>query len=228
MKNKKTTVTFPARILTLLIVAFLTFWLIPSNLVFADEADTTPPVVTLNGDSPVYVVVGSDYRDAGATATDNVDGDLTGSIVVANNVDASVAGNYTVTYNVSDLGGNPAVEVTRTVVVKAADTTPPVVTLNGDSPVYVVVGSDYTDAGATATDNVDGDLTGSIVVANNVDTSVAGNYMVTYNVRDSAGNPADTIFRSVNVVEPEYHNNLGIETGEWTTNEFGESGRQTY
>jgi hypothetical protein len=81
--------------------------------------DTTAPVITLVGDNPVEVYEGATYTDAGATASDDVDGDLTASIVVVNPVDTSVIGEYTITYNVSDAAGNPATEVTRTVNVVA-------------------------------------------------------------------------------------------------------------
>ncbi len=86
-------------------------------------ADTTPPVITLLGSSPVDVEVGSVYTDAGATAWDNLDGDLTASIVTVNPVNTAVVGTYTVTYNVNDAAGNPAVQVTRTV--NVVNTTPP-------------------------------------------------------------------------------------------------------
>ena len=56
----------------------------------------------------------------------------------------------------------------------ALDTTAPVITLVGDNPVEVYEGATYTDAGATASDDVDGDITSSIVVVNPVDTSVIG------------------------------------------------------
>ena len=81
--------------------------------------DTTAPVITLLGDDPVEVYEGDTYTDAGATASDDVDGDLTASIVVVNPVDTAVLGTYTVTYNVSDAAGNAATEVTRTVNVVA-------------------------------------------------------------------------------------------------------------
>jgi hypothetical protein len=63
--------------------------------------------------------LGSEYEDAGAKATDGVDGDLSGSIVVQSNVDTAQVGSYRVSYNVKDSAGNEAVEVTRTVVVQA-------------------------------------------------------------------------------------------------------------
>ena len=73
------------------------------------------------------------YTDAGATATDNYDGDLTSSIVTVNSVDTSVVGSYTVTYNVSDAAGNAATQVTRTVNV-TADVTSPVINFSRSNP----------------------------------------------------------------------------------------------
>ena len=87
-------------------------------------ADTTTPVITMLGSTPVSIVVGSAYVDAGATASDNKDGVLTSKIVTVNSVNAAVIGSYKVTYNVADAAGNKAVEVVRTVNVVAA-TTPP-------------------------------------------------------------------------------------------------------
>ena len=52
----------------------------------------------------ITVEVGSTYTDLGATASDNYDGDITADVVVGgDNVDTSVIGSYTVTYNVSDM-----------------------------------------------------------------------------------------------------------------------------
>jgi hypothetical protein len=84
--------------------------------------DTTPPVITVTGDNPVTVTQGATYRDAGATAIDDVDGDISGNIVVVNPVDTSVVGSYTITYNVKDNAGNAAAQKTRTVNVVAQTT----------------------------------------------------------------------------------------------------------
>jgi len=79
-------------------------------------ADTTPPVITLVGDSVNNINVGDTYVDPDVIATDNIDGDLTTSITKGGTfVDASTAGTYTVTYNVSDAAGNTAIEAIRTV-----------------------------------------------------------------------------------------------------------------
>ncbi len=165
----------------------------------AGAPDTTIPVITLVGSTPLTVEVDSSYVDDGATALDNIDGDLTSSIVTVNPVDTSTLGNYTVTYDVSDAAGNDAVQVTRTVSV--VDTTDPVISLVGSDPVSVEVNSVYSDDGATALDNYDGDLTSSIVVDSTVNTGVAGSYAVTYDVSDSSGNAATQVSRIVNVVD---------------------------
>ena len=50
----------------------------PSNATFTittlPTPDTTAPVVTLSGSTPVILEFGSNYSDAGASWTDNVDG----------------------------------------------------------------------------------------------------------------------------------------------------------
>ena len=82
--------------------------------------DAVPPVLTLIGDATVNVPSGSAYTDDGATAEDNIDGDISGSVVVTSNVNTSVVGSYTVTYNVADRAGNDAAPITRTVSVNPA------------------------------------------------------------------------------------------------------------
>ena len=138
--------------------------------------------------------------ELGATALDNYDGDISGSIVIDSSaVDTTNPGVYAVTYDVADSSGNPALQEFRLVQV-LGDAVPPVITLLGDNPQTVAAGTPYVELGATATDNIDGDLTGSIAIdASAVNTAVAGSYSVSYGVSDSSGN-ATTVFRTVDVV----------------------------
>ena len=71
-----------------------------------DDNDSTAPVVTLIGESSTTVSQSSTYVDAGATAIDNQDGDLTSSIVTTSDLDTSTLGAYTVVHSVSDAAGN--------------------------------------------------------------------------------------------------------------------------
>ena len=161
--------------------------------------DTTAPVITLLGEATVTIEVGSTYSDAGATASDNYDGDVSSSIVTVNGVDEDTVGTYTVTYNVTDANSNAATQVSRTV--NVVDTTAPVITLLGEATVTIEVGSTYSDAGATASDNYDGDVSSSIVTVNGVDEDTVGTYTVTYNVTDANSNAATQVSRTVNVVD---------------------------
>lgn len=78
----------------------------------------TPPVITLSGSATVSLNVGGTYTELGARWTDNVDG--SGAATVGGTVNTAVAGTYTITYTKTDLAGNVATPVTRTVTVSAA------------------------------------------------------------------------------------------------------------
>ena len=165
--------------------------------------DTTAPIITLIGENAITLEVGTSYNDAGATALDNNDGDLSANIIVTGTVDTSTVGMYTITYSATNASENTG-SATRTVII--VDTILPVITLLGDNPVSIKVGSTYTDAGATASDNYDGDLTSSITTVNNVNLNTVGTYTVTYNVNDANSNSAQEVTRTVNVVS-----NLSVE-----------------
>lgn len=81
--------------------------------------DTTKPVITLAGATTINLEFNGTYAELGATATDNIDGDLTSSIVITGSVNTALAGTYSIYYNVSDAAGNAAVQVVRSVVVAA-------------------------------------------------------------------------------------------------------------
>ncbi|KRT57715.1 protein of unknown function (DUF5011) [endosymbiont of Ridgeia piscesae] len=154
------------------------------------------PVITLLGDNPMTLQAGETFVDPGATANDTFDGDLSGSIVVSGVVDSSTAGSYTVTYSVTDAAGNSA-SASRSV--EVVDSSDPVITLEGDNPVAIEAGTPFIDPGASAEDDVDGDITDRILVDGEVDVETAGSYQLTYTVSDSAGNTA-TVIRTVDVV----------------------------
>ena len=91
----------------------------------ADSVDVTPPVITLIGSSTINLTVGDSYTELGATATDDVDGNLTSSITTSGSVDTLTASTYIITYSVSDSSGN-STSANRSIVVSAA--------ASGDTP----------------------------------------------------------------------------------------------
>ena len=85
--------------------------------------DAVPPQITLIGEPTLEIPAGSAFNDPGASAMDNVDGDISSSIIVLSTLNAAVVGTYTLTYSVSDAAGNEAAPVSRTVRVAPAEGT---------------------------------------------------------------------------------------------------------
>lgn len=87
-----------------------------------NEEPNIPPVINLDGDNPMDIIVGNTYVEPGATADDAEDGlgllvsDITG---IVNHL---IIGIYEVFYNFTDTDGAPADEVVRTVNVNPGDT----------------------------------------------------------------------------------------------------------
>ena len=151
-------------------------------------SDNIVPTITLNGASNINIELGTPYNDLGAIATDNIDGNITANIIKIENVDTSTVGTYTITYNISDKAGNKATQITRTVTVNTLDTIFPTITLSGDNIVQHPINSTYIDNGATANDNIDGNITNAIIKSGTVDTSLNGSYTIRYTIKDSSNN----------------------------------------
>ncbi len=159
--------------------------------------DLQQPEITLNGSNPLTIVQGNPYNELGATVSDNVGA---GAVQIVGTVNTNTVGSYAVTYMVSDNAGNTACIITRTVnVVAAPDNTPPVVTRVGPATIIVDLCGYYNELGATAIDNVDGNITANITNNANqipfgtlLTPGTAGTYTITYTVTDGAGNTGTT------------------------------------
>ena len=146
--------------------------------------------------------LGTTYTDAGATANGGE------TVTTSGTVNVNTAGTYTLTYSATDAAGNAAPTVTRTVTV--SDTTAPVITLTGSASMTHELGTTYTDAGATAKDSVDGDLTSQIKVTGEVDVNKAGEYQLKYNVVDASGNKSLELTRRI-IVKTTSEESIRIE-----------------
>ncbi|MCJ8311334.1 MAG: BspA family leucine-rich repeat surface protein [Saccharospirillaceae bacterium] len=157
--------------------------------------DTQIPELTLNGESVVTLELHSDYTEEGAAVTDNYDSDIQADI--GSDLDISVVGSYSVTYQAVDSSSNTSELITRTV--NVVDSILPVITLNGEIEVSVEVYSPYIELGAVVTDNYDLDL--QVVTVRDMDVNALGIYTVTYQANDSSLNAAIEVVRTVNVVD---------------------------
>jgi hypothetical protein len=90
------------------------------------------------------------------------------------------------------------------------DTTAPVITLNGAKNIVIQKGHPFSDPGATAKDNVDGDISAIINVDSNVNIDQIGSYHIIYTVEDNAGNKA-SLKRNVKVVNEINSNGIIID-----------------
>ena len=151
--------------------------------------DTTAPFITVLGDNPLTLPVGSTFTDPGATALDEMDGAV--EVSASGEVNTTVPGDYTITYTATDAANNTAT-ATRTVTV--ADVAAPVITVAGGNPLYLPVGATFIEPGVSALDAIDGDV--AVTTTGNVDTATLGTYTLTYTASDAAGNEA-TATRSV-------------------------------
>ena len=73
---------------------------------------------------------------------------------------------------------------------RKVDDTPPIINMNPPDSIYHVLNELYTDPGATATDEADGNITNNIYIKNDVDINKVGEYTVVYTVVDKQGNEA--------------------------------------
>ncbi len=148
--------------------------------------DNTSPIITLEGGATGYYSPGYTYVEAGFTASDNYDGDLT-SQVVRTETPTSI------TYSVKDSFGNETT-VVRTLVCQ--DVVAPSITLNVGDKLIIAKDSDFVDPGFTAFDDVDGDISANVIATGTIDTTIYGKQYLTYTVTDSSGN----IFQTQRVV----------------------------
>jgi hypothetical protein len=141
------------------------------SITYTWTVDTEVPVITLIGNTTVSLCKDQPYTDAGATALDNCSGDITGDISTNNPVNTAVAGTYTVTYDVMDACGNPAVQVTRTVKVN--------VCLSGKLIAYNTNPNGVGTALVSVTGTQSGSMTTAADGLYSLAFSTGGNYTIT-------------------------------------------------
>lgn len=138
------------------------------------RADTTPPSLSLSGLDTLALECSVDtYIEEGASVSDDCDPAVAVS-TGGDAVNASLVGNYTVTYDARDASGNAADQITRSVDVE--DTSKPVLTLIGSETMTLECSVDtYNEEGASASDECDPTVAVS-TGGDSVDGATVGNY----------------------------------------------------
>ncbi|MBO4818989.1 MAG: DUF5011 domain-containing protein [Firmicutes bacterium] len=80
--------------------------------------DVTRPVIVLEGSADKYLIAGEEYIEPGYSAYDENDGDLTDKVLVESDLDTSRAGEYHLSYTVTDNAGNGTRERRKVTVVE--------------------------------------------------------------------------------------------------------------
>ncbi|MEP7706624.1 immunoglobulin-like domain-containing protein [Paraglaciecola sp. 25GB23A] len=154
-------------------------------------ADTKAPVITITGSNPIAIGYGKNYSDQGATATDNIDSSVT--VQSQSNVNTAIISSYNVTYTATDKAGNTA---TADRIVNVIDDVAPELSIVSTLIFEMQIGDVYIEYGATAVDEIDGEL--SVSITGEVNSSIVGDYTISYSATDSMGN-VGTVQRTVKV-----------------------------
>jgi hypothetical protein len=158
--------------------------------------DVAAPVITVSGPTSQSIPFGSTVPTF-ISSTD----DGSAVVVGGDTVNNSVAGTYVITFDATDLAGNVATQITRTVIVEAElDTTAPVITVSGNATMTIP----FNGTSPTFTSSTDDGST-VVVGGDTVNTGVAGTYVITFNATDTSGNAATQVTRTV-IVEAEVVN----------------------
>ena len=140
--------------------------------------DTKKPEIELTYDPAAYTLPGHPYEEEGFYAYDNYDKDITDKV-------ESYEQDGKVYYSVSDSSGNSTQEVRE---IFYDDPVPPELTLAGNTEVTISENETYIEAGFTALDNLDGDITEKVEISGAPISGRPGKYTVTYTVSDEYKN----------------------------------------
>ena len=90
-----------------------------SNAITIEETyNTEPPVITLNGNEIVNIVIGNDYVEQGCEEVLDVTGDdISSNVIISGGVDTNTISTYYISYNVVNFVEIAAVQVIREVTV---------------------------------------------------------------------------------------------------------------
>ena len=156
--------------------------------------DNIVPVITLNGGDITLECGVDSYAELGASAADNCE---VGNVVITGSV-TDAPGVYAIAYDVSDINGNPAVTVVRTVTVQ--DTLPPTVFCPADVTLEC---NDLTDTTTANTGSATGtDICSGVTISYSdiVTPGCGGSYTITrtWTATDGVG-LTDTCVQKINV-----------------------------
>ncbi len=153
----------------------------------------------------VVLNIGDDWEDPGVVCYKNGE-NLTSSVKTDSNVNLSKTGIYTVKYKIRS--GLLSKSVKREVVVLDTNASSDIsFKLNGGSYAYLLKGNKYNEAGYTAFDKIDGDISNRVQIIGNINSNLDGMYELKYIVKNSRG-VVKKLIRRVEVYTFEFNASL--------------------
>ncbi|WP_434391182.1 immunoglobulin-like domain-containing protein [Melittangium boletus] len=165
--------------------------------------DENKPTLVLTGSREVTLECGVDtWKEPGARAWDacgpvEVHYFNSGSDAHGPGPNTSQAGSYQIQYIAWNRPGY-TVDTLRTV--NVLDRNAPTLKLKGSATVTHTCGSQWVDPGVESRDACAGDLSATVTRTGDINSWAPGTYTLRYDVRDSSGNKAPTVTRTVNVI----------------------------
>lgn len=168
-----------------------------------------PPTITLFGDDPQKINLGTAFAEPGASAVDYLDADLSESLVISYSPDdtsTDTVRGFNAHYSVTDSNG-VTTNVTRRFdvvdnIIPVLSFTNPTSTSSGSAITWPVKTTYIDPGGVEASDNYDDDATLVIDKVETVDTSTLNSEnFVYFDTEDSSGNNATQLVRTVQMVD---------------------------
>lgn len=140
------------------------------------------PKINLLGNDTVEISINAIYRDEGYQLL-QFNNRIYSKVIVKSDIDFDAPGTYKIKYILNYFGEQVIKE--RKVIVK--DDATPLMILYGDKNITMFLNQEYVEPGYMAIDNIDGDITKSVVVESNLKNEI-GTYEINYSITDSNNN----------------------------------------
>lgn len=155
--------------------------------------------IVLDGENPVIIYEGTEYKEPGYSAFDSYGQNVTGRVKQNSNLDYKHEGEYKIVYTIEN-----KTEITRNIIVK--ETIPEDLEvefyLNGSKVKDIKRDTMYKDEGFVALGNNNKDYSKYVTIIGNVNISKVGTYQITYNL--NVGNVQKKLSRTINVTGEKY------------------------
>ena len=198
-----------SKIILCLIIISMALIIMNGIKFYRHKVKTSTYDIVLLGDNPMIVYQEDKYVESGFIAKDYQNKEKNELVIITNNVNSNVIGNYQVTYEINNFFKKN--KVVREVNVLENPLEDVKFSLKGKDTITLKRDSNYVEEGFNVVSDK-GDFTKNVSVENNVDINKVGTYEVIYTLK--IGNKEKSIKRIVNVTGNKC--TATVDETEWT------------